>query len=61
MIFECPALQGVRNKYAALFGCGTHTMQQFMWQENLMGVAHFVMECFAMLDEMIDDDPSNQP
>ena len=36
-------------------------MQQFMWQENLMGVAHFIMECFAMLDEMIDDDPSNQP
>ena len=44
-----------------LFGCGTHTMQHSMWQETLMGVAHFVKECFAMLDVMIDDGPSNQP
>ena len=26
------------------------TMHQFMWQADLVGVAHFVKECFAMLD-----------
>ena len=25
-------------------------MQQFMWQADLVSVAHFVRECFAMLD-----------
>ena len=32
MVFECPALQGVRDKYAALFVDGASTMQQFLWR-----------------------------
>ena len=52
MVFECPALQGVRDKYAALFVAvdGASTMQQFMWQQNVIGVAHFVKDCIDLLD-----------
>ena len=35
---------------AAHFGVGARTMQQFMWQVNITGVAHFVMDCFDLLD-----------
>ena len=52
-----PALQAVRDKYAALFTNGACTMQQFMWQLDITGVAHFVMDCFDVLDDI----PSNQP
>ena len=64
LIFECPAMQCVRDKYAALFAPSICTMQQFMWQVDLTGVAHFVMDCFDMLDAPDDDNvsnPSNQP
>ena len=50
MVFECPALQGVRDKYAALFVDGASAMQQFMWQQDVIGVAHFVQDCFDLLD-----------
>ena len=50
MVFECPALQSVRDKYAALFVDGASTMQQFMWQQDVIGVAHFVQDCFDLLD-----------
>ena len=53
LIFECPAVQCVRDKYAALFACDNCTMQQFMWQADLVGVAHFVRDCFAMLDAQV--------
>ena len=48
---------GVRDKYAALYTNGACTMQQFMWQLDITGVAHFVMDCFDVLDDI----PSNQP
>ena len=50
MVFECPALQRVRDKYATLFVHATYTMQQFMWQADLGGVAHFIKDCFDLLD-----------
>ena len=34
------------------------TMQQFMWQLDIVGVAHFVMDCFDYLDAASS---SNQP
>ena len=40
-----------------LFTNGACTMQQFMWQLDIAGVAHFVMDCFDVLDDI----PSNQP
>ena len=36
---------------------GACTMQQFMWQLDITGVAHYVMDCFDVLDDI----PSNQP
>ena len=50
MVFEYPALQCVRDKYAALFAHGACNMQQFMCQVEITGVAHFIKECFAVLD-----------
>ena len=34
------------------------SLQQFMWQLDIVGVAHFVMDCFDYLDAA---SPSNQP
>ena len=50
MVFECAALQCVRDEYAALTVHGACTMQQFMWQVDLTGVAYFIKDCFAVLD-----------
>ena len=50
IVFGCPALQSVRDKYATLFVHATYTMQQFMWQVDLPGVAHFIKDCFDLLD-----------
>ena len=35
-----------------LFGPAIVTMQQFMWQDNLVRVAHFVFDCFASLQTL---------
>ncbi len=58
LVFECPALQSVRDRYPGLFGAAIVTMQQFMWQLDIVGVAHFVMDCFDYLDSASS---SNQP
>ena len=58
LVFECPALQSVRDRYPGLFGAAIVTMQQFMWQLDIVGVAHFVMDCFDYLDAASS---SNQP
>ena len=54
--FECPAMQCVRVRYAALFSRAETTMQLFMWQRNIVGVAHNIMECFEVLGAL-DDAP----
>ena len=48
-VFDCVALQPIRVLYLDLFGPVIVTMQQFMWQDNLVRVAHFVFDCFASL------------
>ncbi len=58
LVFECPALQSIRDRYPGVFGADIVTMQQFMWQLDIVGVAHFVMDCFDYLDAA---SPSNQP
>ena len=58
LVFECPALQSVQDRYPGLFGADTVTMQQFMRQLDIVGVAHFVMDCFNYLDVASS---SNQP
>ena len=45
MIFECPALHILRDKYAHLFSGNITTMKQFMWQENIPQVMLFVRDC----------------
>ena len=44
--------------YMLLFGADIVTMEQFMWQLNIVGVAHFVMDCLDYLDAATS---SNQP
>ena len=63
LFFDCPAVQPVRDRYPALFGHGRHTMQLFMWQADLVGVAHFIMDCFNALGAQSDahDDASDSP
>ena len=55
LMFECPAMQCVRDQYPALFSPANHTMQLFMWQRNTVGVAHF-MDWFEVLGAL-DDAP----
>ena len=58
LVFECPAVQSIRDQYLALFATAIQTMQQFMWQLDIVSVAHFVMDCFDHLDAV---STSNQP
>ena len=51
-VFDCIALTPIRVKYLDLFGPTIVTMQQFMWQDNLVRVAHFVFDCFASLQTL---------
>ena len=45
MIFECPALQAVRQRYAPLFSTDTNTMGSFFAQQDHMQVFKFVLDC----------------
>jgi hypothetical protein len=38
------SLQFLRDRYPGLFGANIVTMQQFMWQLDIVGVANFVMD-----------------
>ncbi len=43
-VFECPELLCFREQWSHLFE-GPQTMQAFMWQEDLIGVARFINAC----------------
>ena len=58
LVFECPAMQCVRDRYPALFSPATNTMQLFMWQHDIVGVAHFIQDCFEVLGAL-DDAPDD--
>ena len=45
VIFECPGLQDIRDKHQGLFGEHAATMLQFMWQDDIHGVAIFIQAC----------------
>ena len=51
-------MQGVRDRYPALFTPANNTMQLFMWQRNIVGVAHFVKDYFEVLGAL-DDAPDD--
>ena len=62
LIFTCPAVRHVRDRNVALFSASIHTMLDFMWQEDLVGVAKFVMDCFDVITADVGDDRTpNQP
>ena len=42
LVFECPAMQCVRDRYPALFSPAKNTMQLFMQQRNIVGVALYI-------------------
>ena len=49
-MLDCPAMQGVRDRYPALLSPAKSTMQLFMWQLNIVGVAHtsgVVLRCLV--------------
>ena len=48
MIFECPALQAVRQQYAPLFSTDTNTMRFFFAQQDHMQVFKFVLHCLGV-------------
>ena len=48
LVFECAALQHLRDQQAHLFQPGL-SMQQFMWQPDLAGVAKFVADGLDIL------------
>ena len=59
LVFECAALQPIRNKYADLFRVASLTMRQFMWQPALLRVALFVVECLDYIHNTGSDDESD--
>ena len=48
VVFECPGLQDIRDRYQGLFGEHAATMLQFMWQDDIRGVAMFIKECLGV-------------
>ena len=62
LVFECPAMQPVRDQFAHLFGDDSTTMQASMWQDDLHGVARFIHTCFASFTDSAGGcGLSNQP
>ena len=48
VVFECPGLQAIRDRHLGLFGEHAATMIQFMWQDDIRGVAVFIKECLEV-------------
>ena len=59
-LFECPAMAMQCDRYPALFSTATNTMQLFMWQRNIVVVAHF-QDCFEVLGALDDAPVMHQP
>ena len=55
-------MQPVRDRYPALFSPAQGTKQLFMWQQDIVGVAHYmyIKDCFKVLGalENAPDDAS---
>ena len=56
LVFECPHLQLIRDKYPGLFTAPT--MVQFFWQDDLVNVCKFICECLRVLLGADSDDQS---
>ena len=51
-VFECSALQHIRDEYPALFS-GHHTMQSLMNQANQKSIIHFIFECLDCSNHLV--------
>ena len=51
-------MQCVRHRYPALSSPAKNTMQLFMWQRDIVGVAHHITECSDVL-VALDDAPDD--
>ena len=50
LVFECPALQDLRDRYENLFQAPRgDAMILFMWQDDIIGVARFMDACLERL------------
>ena len=50
LVFECPALQDLRDKRPHLFdGAQTDAMVLFMWQDDMIGVVRFIDDCLERI------------
>jgi hypothetical protein len=49
LVFECPAVQHVRDQYAHLFTFATSTMRTFLWQDDINSVIKYVVACMDIL------------
>ena len=47
-VFECPALADLRSQYQHLFA-SVDTMRRFLWQQDLVGVVHYVNSALSLL------------
>jgi hypothetical protein len=45
LVFTRPGLEHIR-RYRHLFTSGTDTMVQFLWQDDLVSAARFIVDCF---------------
>ena len=48
----------VRHWYPALLSPAKNTMQLFMWQHDIVAVAHYIKDCFEVLGAL-DDAPDD--
>ena len=49
-MFECPALQDLRDKRPHLFdGAQIDAMVLFMWQDDMIGVVRFIDDCLERI------------
>ncbi len=60
LVFECPELLCFRQKWSHLFE-RPETMQEFMWQDDLIGVAKFINACLHRMDPSFEGQTSDQP
>ena len=65
MVFECSAPKVLCEQYASLF-VEVCTMQQFLWQDDLVSVAKYVHACLDMMSFVAtglsnDSQASDQP
>ena len=49
LVFEGPAMQPVRDRYPAPFSPAQDTVLLFMWQQDIVGVAQHIKDCFDAL------------